>query len=368
MNKSILVFAITAVAFVSWVGGAQAQTISFSSTRVPTSTIEPNLEIRGNTYIRGLNDVGQFVGGFGERNWTIWGTPHSFIYGSNDNGLQITGTGSESRSPEGYRLGWIQGDRYVNPNYRYLDLAPEQYPSAFNARVSQPNAINNSGIVVGRLSSDWLDRNPSQAYRYDSNTRALTMLSVPGAVSSEATDINASGQIVGNFRDASGFDHGFLYSGGTYTVIDMPGNVGSTRIGGINDAGTIVGSAYDYGNPNSFIYRGGVFTNFTADNRYTVASDINNAEQIVGWVGVSGERLGFLYQAGQSVILDLSTGTGSTYAYSINNGGQIGGAVDGLGFIATVSAVPEPSTWALWLVGLGLWGAMSLKTRTSPRR
>ena len=177
----------------------------------------------------------------------------------------------------------IPGALYPDPQYRYLDLVHDTAGSMFNIRVSRPNAINNAGVVVGRLGADDLDRGPSQAFVYDTERRELTLLAVPGARSAEATDINNLGQIVGNFTDASGADRGFLFSAGTYTVIDRPGYAnGGTRLGGINDAGSIVGSSYDYSNPFSFIYRNGSFEDFTADNRYTVAADINSADRRLG--------------------------------------------------------------------------------------
>ena len=261
----------------------------------------------------------------------------------------------------------IPGALYPDPQYRYLDLVHDTAGSMFNIRVSRPNAINNAGVVVGRLGADDLDRGLSQAFVYDTERRELTLLAVPGARSAEATDINNLGQIVGNFTDASGADRGFLFSAGTYTVIDRPGYAnGGTRLGGINDAGSIVGSSHDYSNPFSFIYRNGSFEDFTADNRYTVAADINSAEQIVGWVVVSGTRLGFMYQAGQAVILDHAAASGgSTLAYTINNLCEIGGTVDGLGFRASVSAVPEPAHAALWLAGSAAVSAFACRRSTS---
>jgi probable HAF family extracellular repeat protein len=336
---------------------SHAQTISFTTTRVPTTALFGTLEIRGSTEVHGLNDSGQFVGSFGERNWVIWGMPHGFIHGPNGAGTTpLDPIGSYGRwGPDNLRIGAIEGDRYVDPAYHYLDLKPAAN-SDFNDRATLPLAINNAGVVVGGLASDEYGRDPSVAFVYDSRTATFSTLAVPGALSSVATGINASGQIVGNFSDATG-QHGFLYRDGQYTVIDMPGEAGSTRLGGISDDGSIVGSSYDYANPNSFVYRQGVFTSFTADGAYTVASDINDAGQIVGWVGVSGQRRGFLYQDGVSVVLDLSTGTESTYAYTINNQGVIGGAVDGAGFLATVSSVPEPASAALAFAGLaGLAG------------
>ena len=55
-----------------------------------------------------------------------------------------------------------------------------------------------------------------------------------------ANGVNVSGQIVGSF----GGSHGFLYSGGTFTTVDVPG-ASSTAAYGISASGQIVGSYTD---------------------------------------------------------------------------------------------------------------------------
>src|SRR4051794_39416864 len=45
----------------------------------------------------------------------------------------------------------------------------------------------------------------------------------PGATDTSLNGINNSGQIVGEFRDASG-SHGFVYDRGTFTTLDVPGS------------------------------------------------------------------------------------------------------------------------------------------------
>lgn len=63
-----------------------------------------------------------------------------------------------------------------------------------------------------------------------------------------AEGINPAGDIVGAFTDGAGVQHGFLLSGGTFTIIDVPGTlVGATgslptSANGINPGGDIVGS------------------------------------------------------------------------------------------------------------------------------
>jgi probable HAF family extracellular repeat protein len=68
----------------------------------------------------------------------------------------------------------------------------------------------------------------------------FTTFDVPGATNTEAFGINAAGQIVGVFGDATGSVHGFLTDGATFTPLDVPGATGTNAFG-INDRGQIVG-------------------------------------------------------------------------------------------------------------------------------
>jgi hypothetical protein len=61
-----------------------------------------------------------------------------------------------------------------------------------------------------------------------------------------AFDINDRAQVVGQYLDAAGRMHGFLWERGRFTTIDTPG-VPLTTAQGLNDRGQIVGySANDF--------------------------------------------------------------------------------------------------------------------------
>ena len=104
------------------------------------------------------------------------------------------------------------------------------------------------------------------------NAQTYTQIKVPGAVETEAHGINAFGQIVGSWQDASGNTHGFLYNAGTFTTIDYPGSE-QTTLYAINNAGDIVG---DHDASMGFLLKGGVFTTLTNANGW----DINNLDLI----------------------------------------------------------------------------------------
>src|SRR5262249_4754782 len=66
----------------------------------------------------------------------------------------------------------------------------------------------------------------------------FTTIDVPNATITEPFGINARGDIVGAFGNASG-GHGFLLSRGVFTTIDVPGATNGTNAFGINAAGDI---------------------------------------------------------------------------------------------------------------------------------
>jgi probable HAF family extracellular repeat protein len=148
---------------------------------------------------------------------------------------------------------------------------------------------------------------------------SFTQIDVPGASQTLAYGINSAGQIVGNFFDSTG-GHGFLYNGSSFTQIDVPG-AHTTGVTGINDAGQIVGGFGDH----SFLYTGGRFTQIDVPGAInTSASGINNVGQIVGFFFDSTGDHGFLYNGSSFTQIDVP-GASYTFAYGINNAGQIVG-------------------------------------------
>ena len=356
--KSFLMFAV-----VGMVSSAPASAVSFQTIQLPTDLFFGTNKIRASEVVRGLNDVGNHVGSFGERNGTTLGVPHGYIFGyENQDQLNLLGTGSFARSPEGFRIGRLEGSVNPSTGFRYLDFFPENAPREGNTRYAQLNAISNSGIVVGKIAADFLGRNPSEGFIFNSNTRELSILNVPGSDSTWISDIDRNGNVVGGYS-SNRRERGFLYRNGQFTYIDAPWTSGSTFIGGMNDLGDVVGSTAFGG---SFVWRNGEFKRFTVNGSgNTAANDINNRMQIVGTLEPSGKRTSFVYHNGDFISLDF--GTASTWAYTINNKGQVGGSFGSTGFITEAisvgGAIPEPSSWAMLIAGFGLVGGTMRRLR-----
>ena len=171
-------------------------------------------------------------------------------------------------------------------------------------------------------------------------TYIFTTIDIPGATYISAVDrsqpygINNSREIVGSYVDATGTGHGFhIDAGGNFTTIDVPAYFPkplccavSTFATGINDSGDIVGYYFDATGWNGFLRD--VEGNFiTFDSPFEpFAYGINNSGDIVGtyYGGSKMTPHGFVRSAGGNVttidVPDTVRGyTNLTYAYGINN-------------------------------------------------
>jgi probable HAF family extracellular repeat protein len=296
------------------------------------------------------------------------GTTGTFAQGINDPG-QVVGYFYDSAGLHGFSK---TGSSFITLNYPGGPLP------------TLAEGINNKGHVVGSYS----DLSHNHGFLYSGGV--YTAINDPSAtVDTLAQGINNKDQIVGFYQsDTIGAPifHGFLYSGGQYITLDDPssnlnriGSSGSavsttgTVAMGINNKGNIVGYYYfdNSDRAKGFIFSNGNYT--TLDDPLgangTFALGINNKDEIVGYYLDSLYRQhGFLFSNGNYTTLDDPLGINGTYAtgisdasvivgYYLSNGFNSDGgflASIGHGFLASdppASTVPEPSTWAMILLG-----------------
>lgn len=279
-----------------------------------------------NSMAYGINDSGQ-VAGFSE---LAGGSFHAFITGANGVGVTDLGTPLPGI--------WYASAAYgINNSGQVAGFFT--VPGGGHAFITGANgvgmtdlgalggnggsgaiAINNFGQVAGDTSiagSGFL-----HAFITGPNGVGMIDLGALDGMDSRASDINDSGQVVGGSSA-----HAFITGANGAGMIDL-GTLGGTISGatGINNSGQVVGFSYTADNtPHSFLYRNGVMTDLdllapviAAGWSGLVASDINDLGQIVGYGIRNGAQQMFLLQ-------DIPT-----------------------------SAVPEPETYTMLLVGLAL--------------
>jgi len=165
---------------------------------------------------------------------------------------------------------------------------------------------------------------------------AFTTIDFPAAVASLGTDINDSGQIVGEYTFTDlGHRQGFLLSGGVFTSISFPGST-FTRAVGINRYGDIVGDHDNAGNngglghDEGYLFHNGAYTTFSFPNSdLTIPAGINANRDIVGWYLDKKGTHGFLFSGGNFTSIDFPGAAADTEAWKINDFGEIAGRYKG---------------------------------------
>jgi probable HAF family extracellular repeat protein len=232
---------------------------------------------------------------------------------------------------------------------------------------SSASRINDSGQIVGSAQSG---NGFNHAFLYAGGT--MRDLGTLGGRESSGTDINQSGDIAGSSEQSDYSTYAYLYSGGTMQPL---GTVGSQAFS-INDSDQVAGNAEVNGYIHLFLYSGGTRQDLGAVPNYDYrcsASAINNNGQIVGemddenFVGHA-----FLYSDGMlndlNSLIDPASHWVLNGALDINNGGQIVGyGIDPNGqtraFLLT--PVPEPSTLDILVVAaIGLLGYARRRRRS----
>lgn len=203
----------------------------------------------------------------------------------------------------------------------FLDLG------TFGGPATIAYAVNNSNIVVG-FSSRPDGRH--EAFRWDSGN-LVTLDTANSQQYSEARAINSFGMIVGGVGTTAA-DKAFRWTGAGFNLLPVPaGTVFSSALG-VNDAKTIVGyvtaangsdlaTYWDENNVRSTIAP-------LVPDLHSRATDLNNANQIVGWSqSAKGVKRAFLFDGSRNANLSLGTlaKANDSAARSINDFGQIVG-------------------------------------------
>lgn len=265
-------------------------------------------------------------------------------------------------------------------------------------------SINDSGQVVG---GSYTSNGLYTSFVYNPDDQVMTNLGGFGGHFSLATDINNKGQVSGySSFDKSGGFHAYIANAASLEMnyIGTAGDYRYSFANAINDNGQVIGLSYSYSLNSDSIYYRSFITDENGENIRDLGTlggldsnptDINNLGYVVGTSmidGSAGTSHAFLYANGGMIdinILDsvISAGWKEILPRAINNNNQIVGIgrLDGddhyqaflLSFDLNdiqntnpvyippipndISLVPEPSTYAMLIAGVGIIGACTRK-------
>jgi hypothetical protein len=129
---------------------------------------------------------------------------------------------------------WMRGFVWKDGIYTGLDGSEDG--------LDVPSSMNNGATPgTGEIAGLFMDMELNKTRSYVIQKGSLTPFDYPGAsvVSTRAWDINPSGAITGDYRDATGA-HGFVLENGSFTSLTFPA-APVTEARGINPGGAIVG-------------------------------------------------------------------------------------------------------------------------------
>jgi len=233
-------------------------------------------------------------------------------------------------------------------------------------------AINNAGLTVGSASGDprcneWGNcRGDSRAVIFGDG--AVTVLgTLNGHSESVATAVNNHGTIVGFSGNSAWGGSSFIYENGTMRNLGVGDDV--TVPVAINDAGWVAGTEWlGAGGDGSWLVKDGQVEHFTLPGAGARVIDLNNAGELIGDSGPWGEYRAWIRVDGKITMLDEllhEDGWSVLEVYDLNDMGQIVASVrrpDGEYVFAVLTPdeppvllpVPEPGTYAMLMVGLGM--------------
>src|SRR5262249_356766 len=150
----------------------------------------------------------------------------------------------------------------------------------------------------------------------------ITTIDPPGAIRAIASKLNDSGDIVGEYSDATGKRHAFLLKRGVFSSLDAPGAIATYALG-INNPGTVVGGYFDaMGIVHGFTWQNDQFRTVEVPFAFQEQIEaINDDGEMVGdWdiTGADDESFGFIGKGAQFRPLNFP-GSFLTSLTSLNN-------------------------------------------------
>src|SRR5260221_5318580 len=181
-------------------------------------------------------------------------------------------------------------------------------------------AVNDNGVVAGRAAS-------GELVTWDGS--ALIPLGVKGNIGG----INDAGVVVGAYTEGAS-TRAFMYANGAVTAL---GTAASSVASAINARGEIAGAS----DGQAFVYRGGALVALgTLGGNRSEAKGINDAGQLVGMsTDANGQPLSFLYESAMQALQAPSY----SGAVAINDRGQVVGSSEGThGYLIEAGAHDRP--------------------------
>jgi probable HAF family extracellular repeat protein len=182
----------------------------------------------------------------------------------------------------------------------FISFPHDKWPNN-GVNVREAMGLNDLNQIVGSWENYSI---PWSGFFYDGQSKKLnTSFNMPGAVNTYPASINDNQEVVGNWLDQNGVEHGFYWNPTAgFSDVDVTGDTTMVLVG-INNQSVILGAWRDDNSPMLFHYVTLVNGKPTASINVpqsmagsTVGAAINNVGQVVGtYETQAGVWRGFIY-------------------------------------------------------------------------
>ncbi|MCM3922936.1 HAF repeat-containing protein [Frankia sp. AiPs1] len=221
---------------------------------------------------------------------------------------------------DGLVAGFWQRSAYEVAGFVWRAGVPQVLPQS-----SRPNAINDSGVVVGDIVSHYT----RQAFRWAHGSHQplgyLGGTDELGGRWSQAVGVNVRGRIVGTTSVAGGDRHAYLWADNTMTDLGTLGGSSSEGVA-VNDQEQVCGNSVTAtGQSHAFLWSRGRITDVgTLGGSWSRAAGLNARGQVAGTSEIAGgQSRAFLWERGAMRDLGVLSGDQQSEAVGINDNGEI---------------------------------------------
>jgi hypothetical protein len=239
------------------------------------------------------------------------------------------------------------------------------------------NGISDGGgVMVGSYTTEGsvfgVPQQVEQAFVYDG--ASFQTLAIPGAVQAEARGVSPDGRYVSGMyftEDLGGF---FVYDRSIASYILVPGQ--QLIVNGANASGVLAGTELQFTEdavkwvPFFYSIPSETFSSYSRGSFGEIVAPrtVSDDGVVAGWFFQNDITYGFVDDGTwiETIALD---GASNTYVQGINNAGWIVGTAEingrTVGIIGALP-IPEPGTYALFVIGLGLlcWRVRAARLRS----
>jgi uncharacterized membrane protein len=185
-----------------------------------------------------------------------------------------------------------------------------------------------NGVIHGSAAGYYWIGSTTHGFVYNVAAKTYKTFDPPGSVHTQVNGMSPNGTVYGWYNDVNQVSHGFLYTNGVTTVLDMPGYMDTTPLA-MNASGQVVGIVYDGVHFHAMFWQNGAFKTLNGVKEISSSANAITPDGRVGGREYRAGKLffGYVWSPATGQVSYAPTPKHTTYlnVAGINSWGQLTG-------------------------------------------